>query len=238
MADDALPPIKSPPIREEIDPLLETLSWSKAKLARFLGVYRPSVSRWAHGKSSAREPEKAGIRFLRAALKEWMDAGRPRREARFGEAALELGLRGLVCARFQVDEDRLGKHDFGEQNLGDSGPTDKPSPESFSENGDGETTGERPGRLLGPAAVRHVRERLGWIQAEMAAFFGVTHSTPAKWEGPDPGFSQAAEAGMIALLGWAEEVGESEDLRGLWQVGLSAFLSGEVGWETGRLPEK
>ena len=89
-------------------------------------------------------------------------------------------------------------------------------------------------RLLGPEEIKGIRKRLGWIQAEMAAFFGVTHSTPAKWEGPDPGLSSAAQAGMIALREWTfRPEADPDQIRGLWEKGISSFMTKTVGWDPG-----
>jgi transcriptional regulator with XRE-family HTH domain len=44
-----------------------------------------------------------------------------------------------------------------------------------------------------------VREVLGWTQAELAAFLGVTHSVPAVWERPGSSLDKAVRAALLAL---------------------------------------
>jgi len=224
MGDDALPPIVTPPITGQIDPLLDRLSWSKADLGRFFGVSRTQASQWAHGHTKISEPVKALFRYLKHAAgveaasveaSEGTSRGKTaqrkikrRREGTlrlFGEAAHEAGVRGLIFARF-----------------GQAGRRE-----------------DLPDRLLNPDEIKDIRERLGWIQAEMAAFFGVTHSTPGKWEAPDPGLSPAAQAGMIALREWSFRPGaDPEEIRTLWETGLSAFLTETVQWNAGVLADR
>lgn len=47
--------------------------------------------------------------------------------------------------------------------------------------------------------VIDVRGLLGWSQAELAAFLGVTHSVPAVWERPDSSLDGAVRAALLAL---------------------------------------
>lgn len=204
MADDALFPIRTASIGSEIDPLIQELGWSKADLARFLGVTRTTVSRWAHGQSRMDERQKAAVLFLQRALEaetekqasRYGGGPRPRRfRKRFGKWALSRGIRGLVRERYQLEE-----------------PEGEPPP-------------------LGPDEIREIREQLGWIQAETAAFFGITHSTPAKWEDADPQVGPSTEAELIALRELAaRHHADEEFIRSLWQEGVRAFMTEVVGW--------
>jgi len=219
MASDALFPIRTAGAGEMIGPLAHDLRWAKADLGRFLGRGRPTVSRWAHGKRRVPEREAAAIRFLRRAADVEREEGDIILRSHFGEWALPLGIRGLVAARFQK---------LGELEEKRGGP-------------------ERNSPLLSPRRVRKVRGALGWTQAETAAFFGVTHSTPAKWEDTsleDPRVGPATEAELLALRWHAEELraGQDEDangagIRDLWQEGVSHFMTEMVGWTPGILPE-
>jgi len=47
--------------------------------------------------------------------------------------------------------------------------------------------------------VIDVRNLLGWTQAELAAFLGVTHSVPAVWERPGSSLDKAVRAALLAL---------------------------------------
>lgn len=221
VADDALFAIATPPVQEEINPLLETLGWGKTHLGRFLGVSRTWASRWAHGHVSPGERAKAAFRFLQVAAETEATglegSRRVRFLRRFGEWAHGAGIRGLVYARFRR------------------------SPEIK------ETSGPLP-----PSEIYQIRQDLGWIQAEMAAFFGITHSTPAKWENlemDDPRISPATEAELIALrehAAWPRVAGpglafpnpEEIGVRRLWQAGVSGFMTSVVGWEQGIFPDR
>lgn len=205
MGEDALFPIATPPAGDTIKPLLEDLQWSKAGLARFLGVTRQTVSRWASGHRQMDERQKAALRFLAHAAQVESSGLHGAKRARFlsgfGQWASKLGIRGFVCARF-----------------GD--------PRRFEQE-----------RLLHPEEIRTIRDQLGWIQAEMAAFFGVTHSTPAKWEGPDPRVGRSTEAELMALREWfSRSDTENEEARTLWEEGVSEFMTGILGWEKGIFP--
>jgi DNA-binding transcriptional regulator YiaG len=54
---------------------------------------------------------------------------------------------------------------------------------------------------VGPKEAAEIRGRLGWTQAELAAFLGVTHSVPAVWEDPDEEgpTDKAVRAALLAL---------------------------------------
>lgn len=202
MADDALLPIRTAPIGEALGPFLDRLAWSKADLGRFLGVSRQSVSRWAHGHVRMSERDKAALLFVQEAARTEREEGNLLLFSDFGDWALPLGIRGLICARFE------------------------------------EQVPEGAGRVLGPDQIFEIRKQLGWIQAEMAAFFGVTHSTPAKWEGPDPQVGPATEAELIALREWASRPdAEEKKIRTLWQEGISRFMTEIVSWEPGTFPD-
>jgi DNA-binding transcriptional regulator YiaG len=211
MPDDALPPILTAAIGPEIDPLIRKLGWSKADLGRFLQASRQTVSKWARGRSSVRERNKAAIRFVRKAL----EVEDPIFSSDFGEWALPLGIRGLVFKRLGVEPpfETAEGMEAAPEDLRGSGP------------------------LLGPEDIREIRRELGWIQAEMAAFFGVTHSTPAKWEKADPQVGPAAEAELIALREHASssEAGESK-MRELWKEGVNRFMTEILSWKSGIFP--
>jgi transcriptional regulator with XRE-family HTH domain len=54
---------------------------------------------------------------------------------------------------------------------------------------------------VGPKEATRIRGRLGWSQAELAAFSGVTRSVPAVWEDTDEDgpASEAVRAALLAL---------------------------------------
>jgi len=54
---------------------------------------------------------------------------------------------------------------------------------------------------VGPKEAAEIRGRLGWTQAELAAFLGVTHSVPAVWEdsGEEGPTDKAVRAALLAL---------------------------------------
>lgn len=75
-----------------------------------------------------------------------------------------------------------------------------------------------------------LRDDLGWTQAELAAFLGVTHSVPAVWEDPggDGPTSEAVRAALLALrLARGPERGQypgsDQPMEKLREEGLSAF---------------
>ncbi|MCS4116025.1 transcriptional regulator with XRE-family HTH domain [Salinibacter ruber] len=83
---------------------------------------------------------------------------------------------------------------------------------------------------VGPEEVVEIRGRLGWTQAELAAFLGVTHSVPAVWEDSD-GEGPTSEAVRAALLALRlasnpereEHPGPNQPVEKLREEGLSAF---------------
>jgi DNA-binding transcriptional regulator YiaG len=56
-------------------------------------------------------------------------------------------------------------------------------------------------KAVGPKEAAEIRNRLGWTQAELAAFLGVTHSVPAVWEdsGEEGPTDKAVRAALLAL---------------------------------------
>jgi transcriptional regulator with XRE-family HTH domain len=83
---------------------------------------------------------------------------------------------------------------------------------------------------IGPKEADEIRGRLGWTQAELAAFLGLTHSVPAVWEDPDEGgpTDRAVEAALLALRlvsdpEQQEHPGPDRPMETLRKKGLSAF---------------
>lgn len=210
MAQDALPPIETGPAEKELRHLKQTLRLTDRDLADFFSVTRKAVSRWVNGRVQMGEREKALARLLLRAAEVETDGGEtsglggPRRERRLEE---------IGAWASSIGARGLALAQFY---LDTKVPAEEGTP------------------LYDGEDIRQIRKQLGWIQAEMAAFFGVTHSTPAKWEGPDPRVGAAGEAGLLALEHFAgEKAPEAGDLGDLWQVGISAFLTEHVSWEEG-----
>jgi DNA-binding transcriptional regulator YiaG len=83
---------------------------------------------------------------------------------------------------------------------------------------------------IGPKEAAETRGRLGWTQAELAAFLGLTHSVPAVWEDPDEEgpTDRAVEAALLALRlvsspGQDEYPGPDQPMETLRGEGLCAF---------------
>lgn len=83
---------------------------------------------------------------------------------------------------------------------------------------------------IGPKEVVEIRGRLGWTQAELAAFLGVTHSVPAVWEDSDEEgpTSEAVRAALLALRLVAdpeqqEHPGPDRPMETFRKKGLSVF---------------
>jgi len=91
-------------------------------------------------------------------------------------------------------------------------------------------------KAIGPEESVEIRICLGWTQAELAAFLGVTHSVPAVWEDPDEEgpTSEAVRAALLALrLVGSPEQEEypkpGQPMETLRREGLSAFYRGVAG---------
>jgi DNA-binding transcriptional regulator YiaG len=83
---------------------------------------------------------------------------------------------------------------------------------------------------VGPEEVVEIRGRLGWTQAELAAFLGVTHSVPAVWEDPEEEgpTDEAVRAALLALRlasdpEQEEHPGPNQPMEKFGEEGLSSF---------------
>lgn len=83
---------------------------------------------------------------------------------------------------------------------------------------------------IGPKEAAEIRSRLGWTQAELAVFLGVTHSVPAVWEDSDEEgpTREAVRAALLALRLVAdpeqqEHPGPDRPMETFRKKGLSAF---------------
>lgn len=171
---EARSPIRTPDFFQDgLAELRDQLGWAQADLGRFFGVSRVAVSNWETRGVGETEPRKAALRLVERCLQV-----SPAPSPKVGEALLGAGVARFVTAAMRRSPR------FRE------GAVDKET--ELEEVGLGE---------VGPEEAVRIRSRLGWSQAELAAFLGVTRSVPAVWEDTEdtgPG-SEAVQAALLSL---------------------------------------
>lgn len=184
--------IRTPDFFEEkLSELRGCLGWSQAELGRFFGVSRASVSRWETRGVGETEARKAALRLIGSTVKA---SSAPARGV--GARLLDTRVVGTVLAAAH-ERPRLGGARRADEHTADKHSADEHSTDEHSaERGPSSGPGEK--KVDWKKAFR-VRDRLGWTQAEFAAFLGVTQSVLSVWERPGGSFDAAVEAALLAL---------------------------------------
>jgi len=214
--------------RTEWDMLQSTLGWTHQQIGTFTGVHRTTVSGWVNGKRPCPERVKALLRLTLL----W--ASVPASSA-VGETVLDLCL--SISPPGDLPSSIRTGADVGVclQVLGPVGFVDLALRETTRHE---ITEHETQGYLHTLEETPHLgviraRRQTTWTQAEWAAFFGVTHSTPAVWEAPDPGFGAVTAAEVLAVRCLAEAPEPfgypAEAIPRLWTQGIGALLHDVAG---------